>query len=521
MRVQLRQCWRLRLRRKPMALNLRRMRRWCIGHGGSLWHRSRGRFLVDPKGPGNGPLFCYPVHMDERAALARLVDNPVAFSKGILRHKLWAGQRAILDAIHTHKQVAVKACHGSSKTFTASEALLYWITRYPDGMVITTAPTWFQVKELLWQEVAKAVSSSRINYAPYLNQTELKLGPGNYAIGLSTDETVRFQGFHGAHVLFILDEAPGVRPGIWEAIEGAQSGGDVRVLALGNPTVPSGKFYEAFSRDKAHWHTITIDAFDTPNLRGMTVDDLLALPDDDLLPGAYPEDLPYLVSRAWVRSKYDTWGPLSPLWAARVRGQFPTQGEDSLYSLALLEAAGRAIEQVAPDAPVYAGVDVAGPGEDETVCTIRSGNQILAINGWASPDPRGEVLAMLLPYSKRLINVNVDSIGMGYYFAQHLSDAGIPVTFFNVGEAASDTERFSNLKSETYWGFRDRLVDGAVAGLSDDVAVSQLSSIRYRHNPRGQVTIESKDDARKRGIKSPDRAESVILAFAENNAMFY
>ncbi len=43
----------------------------------------------------------------------------------------------------------------------------------------------------------------------------------------------------------------------------------------------------------------------------------------------------------------------------------------------------------------------------------------------------------------------------------------------------------------------------------------QLASIRYEINPRGQVQIESKDEARKRGIKSPDRAEALMLAFAD------
>jgi phage terminase large subunit len=38
--------------------------------------------------------------------------------------------------------------------------------------------------------------------------------------------------------------------------------------------------------------------------------------------------------------------------------------------------------------------------------------------------------------------------------------------------------------------------------------------VRYRHNARGQVEIESKEAARKRGVKSPDRAEAVMLAFA-------
>jgi hypothetical protein len=79
--------------------------------------------------------------------------------------------------------------------------------------------------------------------------------------------------------------------------------------------------------------TFTISAFDSPNLAGLTLDDLLALPDAAL--DHCPR--PYLVTRRWVREKYAEWGPGHPLWEARVLGQFPTQAEDALISLAWLE----------------------------------------------------------------------------------------------------------------------------------------------------------------------------------------
>jgi len=42
---------------------------------------------------------------------------------------------------------------------------------------------------------------------------------------------------------------------------------------------------------------------------------------------------------------------------------------------------------------------------------------------------------------------------------------------------------------------------------------SQVASILYEHDARGRVAIERKEDARKRGVKTPDRAEAVMLAF--------
>ena len=151
-------------------------------------------------------------------------------------------------------------------------------------------------------------------------------------------------------MLVIIDEATGVEGPIWEAIEGARAGGDVRQLVLCNPVVPSGPVYEIFTRQRAQWHTITIDAFDTPNLKcacqqrhgDFTLDMLRSLP-----PGLSEngheafahKPWPELVSRYWVYEMYWKYGEASAFFESRVRGQFPTQAEDALYSLAKLEAA--------------------------------------------------------------------------------------------------------------------------------------------------------------------------------------
>ena len=437
--------------------------------------------------------------------------DPVHFVRIGLAHDVWRTQAAILQSVAQHRRTAVKACHASSKTYSAAEAVLWWITRYSDGVAVTTAPTWTQVERLLWGEIHKATRTSRIPYAD-VNQTELRLGPNNYAIGLSTNEGVRFQGFHG-RILIVLDEAPGVRPDIWEAIEGIRAGGDVHVLALGNPTIASGPFYEAFTDNRTGWQTFTISAFDTPNLHGLTLEHLLELPEQEL----DTNERPYLVSRRWVKEKYYEWGIDHPLWQARVMGQFPMQAEDALISLTWLEMAKNR-EPRDDGGNVTAGLDVAGPGEDETALYVRQGANILARHSWTQADPRGEVLAALRPWAERLACVNVDSVGIGYYFAQHIRDAGYVVNDVNVGEAPLDKEKFSNRKAELYWALRERLQQGDMAGLTDEMTIAQLAGIRYKHNARGQVVIESKDEARKRGVKSPDRAEAVMLSCAPSTS---
>ena len=208
--------------------------------------------------------------MKAKESLRQTIQDPVLFVKKILGHRVWAKQAEILRSVGTRLRTAVKACHASSKTFTAAEVALWWLTHKKNGVVVTTAPTQIQVDRLLWGEIHQALSMSKIEY-PKPSATKLQLGPNRYAIGLSTNECERFQGFHG-DVLIILDEAPGVKPKIYEAIEGIRAGGDVRVLALGNPTIASGPFYDAFTTNRESWNQISISAFDTPNLQGLTLD---------------------------------------------------------------------------------------------------------------------------------------------------------------------------------------------------------------------------------------------------------
>lgn len=448
-----------------------------------------------------------------RLAMDWVLADPIRYARHVLGHELWEKQAEILSAVAAAPQarVAVKACHSSSKTFSAAEAVLWWVTAYSDGIAVTTAPTWTQVERLLWGEIHKAIlgAAGRLAYPP-LNKTELRLGPQNYAIGLSTNEGVRFQGFHG-RVLVVLDEAPGVLPEIYESIEGIRAGGDVRILALGNPVIASGPFFDAFTKNRHAWQTFTINAFDTPNLAGVTLGQLLAMSDEEL----DVSPCPYLVTRRWVREKHAEWGENHPLWQSRVLGDFPTQAEDALISLAWLEQ-GRRREplKVADNQQYGAGIDVAGPGEDETVLVVRQGPNIIELRGWSNPDPRGDVVAALAPWRDKLEAVNVDSIGIGYNFGLHLRDQGLPVQMVNVGESPDDREKYANLKAELYWGLRLRCEAGDFSGLDDETAIGQLAGIRYKHNARGQVVIESKDDAKKRGVSSPDRAEAVMLAFA-------
>ena len=417
-----------------------------------------------------------------------------------------------------------------TKTFAAAELTLYWLARFPDGKVVTTAPGFTQVKEILWPKIRDMVAGSLLAYPTPL-ETVLRLGPENFAIGISTDRAIRFHGWSG-RVLVVIDEGPGVGTQIFEAIKGIRAGGRVTIFMLGNPTILGGPYQDAFTKDRARWHTITLNAFESPKVRPLLGDlDPLTTPDELLVKAirdapesswpTVPTDFQDLVGPEWILEVWEDDGPDSIDWEARVMGRFPRHGENELISADTLEAWAGATD---PEGPIDVGIDPAGPGENETAYVSRCLDTVLEVKSWRERDCRGRVVAELRKVQDRLRRVCVDVAGIGEGMYLHLRDEGFPVEEINVGKTpwgATDTdvrlakERFANLKAQLYWALKERADVGDLRGVEDPETVAQLSTVRWSLTPRGQIAIEKKEQRQRRGLSSPDRAEALMLAFAE------
>src|ERR1700730_14476787 len=196
----------------------------------------------------------------QKEFVRNIVSDPALFATHILGVDLWEREAEILQSIRTNRRTAVKACHGVGKTFTLGVAALWWLARYSEGIVLTTSPTQRKVIAQLWSEIHGAGERARVPY-PKQKTTELKFrDDNNFAIGFSTNQSENFQGYHGKYVLIIADEAPGIDSGIWDAVAGTMAGGKVHIVMAGNPTTPSGAFFDAFTTERRLWNCITVGA---------------------------------------------------------------------------------------------------------------------------------------------------------------------------------------------------------------------------------------------------------------------
>src|SRR4051794_20665753 len=87
-------------------------------------------------------------------ALEAIRRDPVNFCREVLKFESWSKQREIFESVRDNQRTAVRSAHGVGKTATAARAVLWFLAAYPYSRVITTAPTFSQVKELLWREIA-------------------------------------------------------------------------------------------------------------------------------------------------------------------------------------------------------------------------------------------------------------------------------------------------------------------------------------------------------------------------------
>jgi hypothetical protein len=108
----------------------------------------------------------------------------------------------------------------------------------------------------------------------------------------------------------------------------------------------------------------------------------------------------------------------------------------------------------------------------------------------------------------------IDSIGLGAGVLDRCRELGLPVRGVNVGESPSSDGRFSRLRDELWWKAREWF-DGRDVHIPEDARlIGELTSVHYKLESNGKLRVEPKDMLKKRGLKSPDVAEALILTFA-------
>jgi len=436
---------------------------------------------------------------DAQVVFDKCRKDPVFFCSEILGVELWEKQKQIIRSIAVNDNTIAASAHGCGKTFLAACAALWFLYCNKDSRVITTAPTYRQVVHILWAEIATLYRKARVSLGGELLKTSLTLSPSWFALGLSTDDPDKFQGQHAEHMLLIMDEAPGIEPPIYEAAQGILTSEHSKTLLIGNPTSPSGPFFDYFKNDR--WTKFHISAYESPGI-------------------TEPLKYPRLTSQKWIDDRLVEWGPTSPMFISRVLGQFPTEGEDTLIPLNWCDRALKRYEKDKKQCIVsehyYYGLDVARYGSNKTCLVVYQPHRVIdikTIQGKDLTETVNLVVQSAVSAGSKLIQVTTDDTGLGAGATDHLRALGYPVLPVNFTQRPMDQMHFRDIRSEMYWNLRELFRADEIAIPPNDALINQLSSIKYKIDPlKGYIQIETKDKMKERGLKSPDESDALAIA---------
>ena len=169
------------------------------------------------------------------------------------------------------------------------------------------------------------------------------------------------------------------------------------------------------------------------------------------------------------------------------------------------------------DEPLSVGVDVARFGDDKTVITRRRGSIVTNQHAYSKEDTEQTAgrVKMIYP-APEFIGIDEDGLGGGVVDKlTHDKIDGVVGILNNSSARKDDTGlTFVNLRSQLWWNLAERFKSGKIYIPPEFTELAaELSAIRYDITRQG-IAVETKEQLKKRLHRSPDRADSLMYAFA-------
>jgi phage terminase large subunit len=415
----------------------------------------------------------------------------VSFAEEALGLTLYDWQAQAADVVdagseRTRIKVALVAPNGSGKTERiVALSTLNWLARYPAGRVIVTTADAKQLDSQLMP--ALRAHSPKFPAWEFLNRS-IRTTEGGFVLAFTTDEPRRAEGHHAREaspVLIIVDEAKSVEQGIFEALDRCTY---TVLLLISSPGLKAGRFYDAFTKYRADYVCFEVGLKDCPH-----------------------------VSEERIRDVETTYGQEHPLTRSTLYGEFMDYDEATAF-LVDYQRLRHLIDN--PPHPrlvneAVAFCDFAG-GSAENVIAIRRGNKLERLIAWHERDSVAAVGRFIMEFRKyglKAVQIWGDNGGGGQMMIDMLASLGWSINRFNFGEPAIRDDVYTSRGAEIWYGF-GLLVNRSEMVLPDDATLtSQLTTRKATFDSRARMGVEAKDDMRKRGLASPDRADAVCGVF--------
>jgi phage terminase large subunit len=399
---------------------------------------------------------------------------------------------------HGGKPVALAAANGSGKTSDVVAVAVSWfLKKYPNGWVVITSGSWNQLKNQLWPSLSALKSHHpgwrvRRGSECMVTTPESRAEDIGGAIGFSTNDPNRAEGWHPKPglenpVFIIVDEAKGVSDEIFGAFQRC-----TRLFQLwtSSPGEPAGKFFEAFNKHAGLYWTRKVPS----------------------------DECPHIPQAKRDRDREEL-GEDSPLYRSMHKAEFTSLDNRVVMTPETLTHCFLIQPQADPTGEQVGFSDFAAGGDEDTI-SYRHGNVVKLWDAWRDGNTVQSRRRHMKAYRESLCieasQVWGDADGMGNVIIKDMAEEGYPIQEFHGGAAAFDPVNYSNLISQV-WIEGCRLIERGKIHLGPRDQFSselfeQLTTRRLEWDSKGRLRIESKEDLKKRGVKSPDRADSYLGA---------
>src|SRR5262245_24415977 len=334
-------------------------------------------------------------------------ERPVAFFREVLDRPPWSEQEKMIAAAAVEDaRISVVSGHKTGKTLAEAGLALYFFASFSPVRVFLFAPKIEHIEKIaLWKEIRALYSNSGrcpscraqehaacnheiglwgcepVDPCPYCSPlgplewwnedstTGLRSADGRREILAYTARDVdALGGLSGPKMIFIFDEAGGIKSSFYEAMKGNSAGGVAWIMA-GNPLHTYGEQYDAHHSKRAlYTHVQEISSRTSPNV----------------VAGA--KIIPGLATREWIELREEDWGKDSSTFLIRVEGKYPKYEPGQLLRADQVAASVERWNTAAFAGRLQIGVDVAFTGDDAAIAP-RRGYKILEVRAFTGTNP--------------------------------------------------------------------------------------------------------------------------------------
>lgn len=434
-------------------------------------------------------------------------DDFYGYRRDILHRKHATWQRDVGHSLERNKRTCVSSGHGIGKTGFGADAIHWFIATRPHPAIVATANTETQLQTKLWRELSKINQTAENSdwfdwktksFTMFKDPTQRA-----EAIAWSADNPEAFAGTHEEHVLGLFDEASAIERIIFNVFSGAMTTAGARWLLLGNPTRNEGFFYDTcHGKLKARrtgdlgdglWNSFVIPSWDSP-----------------------------FVDPQWVEDMRKQHGEESDEFRVRVAGLPPRFDAEQYIPREHVDAAMEREVDMFERWPLILGCDV-GRG-DRSVIVARRGRVVLPkveiLQGERTTDFARRIAEEINWYRDEeglTAQVIIEELGMGVGVVETLQDMGYAENTWgvNTGTKAYEPDLYLNLRCEMYGMAKDWL-EGNVMLPNTPELMEDLVVLKRKPSANGKLRLETKDEMRRRGVRSPDVGDAFALTFAQH-----